>query len=436
LGALRERLAAEIVASGGVDAGSWVELDDVRVSLSSAAFQLPGTSEQVVSLASAINATRVALVDAVGVWNAEFRWAWDGARGAVGWLKDRCSLSHGEAASVVAVAGLCHQFAEAADALHGILQPPPVGDDGRDDYANLRGRGPLGLSFAQLAIWAQVVSRPRGEVFALHARAVLSACAPLSLRETKIAAAVWASAADDLLGLGTSDLHDRRGVRVVRGDDGMVHLKGLLDPDNGELLLTALAALDQPDADDAPGGPRSPAQRNADHVGVLAGRFLAGLDRPGRDDDSVGAPTHTVYVMVDDAEAGIGVTAEGTVIDRALMAMYSCVAWFSPLVVDDRGEPLWLGRRRRLFSASQTRAIIARDRGCRFPGCDAPPSWCDTHHVTHWQHGGDTDVDNGVLVCRHHHRVLHQRGWVLERGPDRTWRLNRWPPPPPSAADP
>lgn len=56
------------------------------------------------------------------------------------------------------------------------------------------------------------------------------------------------------------------------------------------------------------------------------------------------------------------------------------------------------------------RAVILRDRHCRFPGCDRPHAWCDAHHVTHWADGGDTSLANLLLMCRRHHRMVHARG--------------------------
>jgi hypothetical protein len=60
------------------------------------------------------------------------------------------------------------------------------------------------------------------------------------------------------------------------------------------------------------------------------------------------------------------------------------------------------------------RALVARDGGCAFPGCDRKPRWCDAHHLKHWEDDGPTDLDNGCLLCRRHHTLVHN-GWTLER---------------------
>src|SRR5690242_6034514 len=79
----------------------------------------------------------------------------------------------------------------------------------------------------------------------------------------------------------------------------------------------------------------------------------------------------------------------------------------------------------RCFSEHQRLALTARDRGCTFPGCDRPPGWCQTHHVIEYRTGGATTVDNGVLLCGHHHRSFEQAGWTVEISNGQPW----WTPP-------
>jgi len=69
-------------------------------------------------------------------------------------------------------------------------------------------------------------------------------------------------------------------------------------------------------------------------------------------------------------------------------------------------------------SAHQRRALIARDHGCAFPGCNRPPAWTQAHHIRHWINGGTTDLANLILLCGHHHRVIHHDGWDIHIGND------------------
>jgi hypothetical protein len=88
-----------------------------------------------------------------------------------------------------------------------------------------------------------------------------------------------------------------------------------------------------------------------------------------------------------------------------------------PVVIGTDGV-LGYGRSRRIATASQRRALAARDSGCCFPGCDQPPDWCEADHVTPWEQGGKTDLDNLCLLCDHHHDQHQRAGWriVMQHG--------------------
>jgi hypothetical protein len=80
-----------------------------------------------------------------------------------------------------------------------------------------------------------------------------------------------------------------------------------------------------------------------------------------------------------------------------------------------------MGRRTRLATPSQRRALAIRDQHCVFAGCDRPADWCDVHHLASWLEGlGLTDLANLVLLCRRHHIMCHEGGWTLTRQPDGT----------------
>ncbi len=97
-------------------------------------------------------------------------------------------------------------------------------------------------------------------------------------------------------------------------------------------------------------------------------------------------------------------------------AMLICDAFLQPIVTDRHGHALFHGRERRLFTPAQKRAMLLRDGGCVFPGCSAPAQRCDAHHTTEFQHGGLTNLDQGVLLCRRHHGLVHS---------NQPWRLSR-----------
>ncbi|MCG8467452.1 MAG: HNH endonuclease, partial [Gemmatimonadetes bacterium] len=93
-----------------------------------------------------------------------------------------------------------------------------------------------------------------------------------------------------------------------------------------------------------------------------------------------------------------------------------CDAGVVQMTHDPDGRTLDVGRRRRTVPTPLRRALERRDRRCRFPGCRS--RFCDAHHVRHWADGGETRLDNLVLLCRHHHRRVHEDGWRVTLGPD------------------
>ena len=87
------------------------------------------------------------------------------------------------------------------------------------------------------------------------------------------------------------------------------------------------------------------------------------------------------------------------------------------MVIDADGQ-INLGRTQRSAGATQRRLLWLRDGGCRFPGCDRPPGWCQAHHIWWWELGGPTDLDNLCLLCSHHHHLCHEGGFRVTRPDD------------------
>ena len=104
----------------------------------------------------------------------------------------------------------------------------------------------------------------------------------------------------------------------------------------------------------------------------------------------------------------------------------AALALLPPVLGGAPTQPLEVGRTTRVIQPAQRTALAVRDGGCVFPGCGRPLGWCEAHHLRHWRQGGPTDLANLALVCRAHHRAVHEGGWRLTRQPD--GRLTAVPP--------
>ena len=199
----------------------------------------------------------------------------------------------------------------------------------------------------------------------------------------------------------------------------------------GSKLSALLGPLARPHLDTAVTGPpvdgvdpRSQGQRMHDALEDVCDRLLrSDATLP----DAGGTPA-TLIVTLDLtdllARTGYAVASDGTLIptEQAVRLIDQADIYF--VAVDAHGVPLHLGRQRRIATLGQTVALIARDKGCSFPGCDTPPEWCERHHITAWIDGGDTDLDNLTLLCKYHHLHFATRGWTCTINADRLpeWR--------------
>jgi len=95
----------------------------------------------------------------------------------------------------------------------------------------------------------------------------------------------------------------------------------------------------------------------------------------------------------------------------------ACDATVHRVITDGASSILDYGRGTRTIPPAVYTALVLRDWGCRFPGCDRPAEWCDGHHVQHWRDGGPTRLSNLALLCSRHHHVVHQPGWHLRLDP-------------------
>ena len=178
--------------------------------------------------------------------------------------------------------------------------------------------------------------------------------------------------------------------------------------------MTAIHALSKP----FPGDELTAAQRRADALVSIAEIAL----RSGKLPVTGGVKPHvSVLVGLDTLQRRAGAPAAAYGFGATSTAEWArrlcCDAGIARIITDPGGEPLDVGRASRTFTAAQTRAIIARDRRCTWPGCEAPPAWSDCHHIMHWADGGDTSVDNATLLCGRHHDRVHLHGHAIIKGP-------------------
>jgi len=272
--------------------------------------------------------------------------------------------------------------------------------------------------------------------------------------------------------------HRARTLSVFPDDDGMYVVRGLLEPEVGALLMRAVEAASEalyrkerdpadpatgehpspPSPPSLPSTPSTPierrkaaARRRADAIGLLAERAMqagfggrSGDDGDGGDEPAEDAPIsgcraerYQVVLHVDadtlseDREPGRSELEDGTRVSAETSRRLSCDAALirvkhgrtqdangevsegpAPARGTHAGPILSVGRRTRTIPPALRRALDIRDRGCRFPGCGL--RFADAHHVKHWADGGETSLDNCVLLCRHHHRLVHEGGWTLE----------------------
>ncbi len=238
--------------------------------------------------------------------------------------------------------------------------------------------------------------------------------------------------------------------------DDVLVVNGSFDPDSAAYIEKALTAATRPDSEDER---RTPAERRADALVEVCRRYLEGLDNPDgnrrQERLTVVADIRVLYraalrgagvVTADhldrfldarpdlgaverglfcDAFEGAGGTAstlDGNPISDGLVSCLSSGGTLERLLTVE-GRVLDHGRTIRTFTPAQRRAVLARDRGCRVAGCDAPPQRCDIHHVIPWETGGRTDITNAVTKCRHEHLEHHRRRWPDRIEPDGTYTI-------------
>ncbi|MFO7590606.1 MAG: DUF222 domain-containing protein [Acidimicrobiia bacterium] len=344
-------------------------------------------SADLLELLEASERLQAEVLDRLAGWDASGAWAEEGAPSAVAWLTHRASLTKHRAASLLRSARLLHAHERTAKALD-------AGD----------------VTVEHIEVLARA-ARHREGVFAEHEDSLLDAARALPPESFRHAARHWRVLADDRL--ATADAaacHEARRLHCSSTFRGTVIIDGELDPDAGATFLAALDAhLDPPDSADGPTPARSLAQRRADALVALCeqgGRRRVHVDVVVDLDTLAAEPVRDLTTLRNDVE-GLGPVA------RSTLRRLTCDASVGRVIMRGRSEILDLGRRTRLVTPAQRRALVVRDGGCTAEGCDRSADWCDAHHVVHWIDGGCTEVSALTLLCSLHHHLVHDGSWEL-----------------------
>src|SRR5436305_9309881 len=349
--------------------------------------------EPVIEIREVIDRSESVFADGVRRFDKSGEYKADGALSLTAWLRWKCKLSGGAAMERVEVARQLEKLPETQAA-----------------FAN----GEVGFQHVVLAHTAEhvgvaAVRKEEGRL--------LQAALTMDPGQFTTVAKNFEHRVDAAGALAEANhAYQRRYFHMGEPQDGLVRLDGMLDAEGGATLRTALQAFMKPVKDD----PRSYGQRNADAL-VELGRQGTGSKR-----DGAGPRPQLIIRASLDTLAGIkgapaGELEGGGTVPAETVQRIACDSAVSRITGQGELEHE-LSHASRTLPASTRRALEARDRHCVFPGCTRPLSWCDGHHLVWWTRGGETALPNLAMLCRPHHRMVHEENWRLVRTKESHWK--------------
>lgn len=197
---------------------------------------------------------------------------------------------------------------------------------------------------------------------------------------------------------------------------GLFEYTMLLDAEAKTVIEAAVQALSAPRPARGEPDRRPSGQRRMDALLEVVRRGVASADGVATTPKAELFVTVSLDDLVARANAAtvVGSSEAGTLLAPETARRVACDAGIIPVVLGKDGQVLDLGRRFRLFTSAQLRALWLRDGGCTFPDCSVPAAWCDGHQLWHWVDGGPTDLTNAALLCGRHHTIVHKKGYHAE----------------------
>jgi hypothetical protein len=345
---------------------------------------------EVIGLRDRLNAR---IAETVAAFEQSGRWADEGATSMTAWLAYAARMSRGTASRTARVA-------------RRLSRLPLTMQMWRDGV----------LSDGQVEAIAASLDAETLGLFAEHEAEVVPTLVDMTVDGVASAMSHWRALATE----DREPVERPQGLHASRGLDNRWTLDGSLNAETGELLTTALGVAKSEDVEGEP--PRSPAERRADALADICRHFLDNQqkNRAGRHRPHVNAIVDLDRLLAGHATAEC---PDGTVLSQATITRMLCDCVLHRVVTRGGSAILDYGRSTRTIPAPLFNALVVRDRHCRFPGCDRPASWADGHHLRQWIDGGATNLENLVLLCRWHHRKLHQPGWHAKLLPDATFEV-------------
>ena len=195
---------------------------------------------------------------------------------------------------------------------------------------------------------------------------------------------------------------------------GRTYLTADLSEDAAEVVVGAIHHFTDPPGDDEP---RTAGRRRVDALVTMARVAMAAVGRVGPDGPARARPSLTAVIDWATLTNGVPGRLDGIytgLLTASTIERLLCDCDVSHVVLGPDSVPIDTGRESRVVRRAQRRALNVRDGGCRFPRCHRPPAWTDAHHVVHWRAGGRTDLSNLILLCDHHHHLVHRTGWIVK----------------------
>ena len=346
--------------------------------------------DEITSLAGHLNAAHARFLGLIAELDRRRGWAEWGVKSCAHWLNWKCGIDLGAAREKVRVA-------RALERLPGMRASM---SEGRVSYAKVRAM--------------TRVADESNERYLLN----IAICGTASHVEDVVRAYRRALDAAELSREAVQ--HRDQGLWWHTESDGSLSIRGRLPAEVGALVVRALQlAVDglpiakDVSAETSPDEQHRFRKRRVEALGAMAENFLANAPR-----DLSGSDRHQIVVHVDaetfrHSRAGRCELEHGPSIAAETARRLACDVSVVRIVENVKGEPLDVGRKTRTIPPAIRRALNARDKGCRFPGCTFK-RYVDGHHVKHWSHGGETKLGNLVTLCHFHHRLVHEGQVVVE----------------------